>query len=156
MPAGAPKTKRAIDLPEERHARGSSAPLVPLPPQAAGDYELRLYMSNNLALGATLPVRVAAGAPTDASAGFVTAYADRLIGFVAGHQSRYPEPFGHDQGRSAEPGRPRDRARRSGAGAFTTANPQLGFLTLPKGSSVTLGFASHVLVDARGRLLVAA
>ena len=152
VPAGAPKTKHGHSIylrnvaPADHRRRWYT-----LPPQAAGDYELRLYMSNNLALGATLPVRVAAGAPTDASAGFVTAYADRLIGFVAGHQSRYPEPFGHDHG-PFRPNRvdPAIVLGDPGPGPFTTANPQLRFLTLPKGSSVTLGFTSHVLVDAPG------
>ena len=152
VPAGAPKAKHGDSIylrnfaPADHRRRWYT-----LPPQAAGDYELRLYMSNNLALGATLPVRVAASAPSDASAGFVTAYADRLIGFVAGHQSRYPEPIGHDVG----PFRPKrvDPAvvlGNPGPGPFTTANPKLRFLTLPKGSSVTLGFSAHVLVDAPG------
>ena len=45
-----------------------------LPPQAEGDYELRLFLRNNLSLGATLPIRVATGA-IDPRAGFVSAYA---------------------------------------------------------------------------------
>jgi hypothetical protein len=90
VPAGAPRTKHGDSIylrnfaPADHRRRWYT-----LPPQAAGDYELRLYMSNNLALGATLPVRVAADAPSDASAGLVTAYADRLIGV----RSRPSEPL---------------------------------------------------------------
>jgi hypothetical protein len=121
-----------------------------LPPQAEGDYELRLFLRNNLSLGATLPIRVAAGA-SDPWAGFVSAYAERLIGFVAGNQSRYPEPFGHIDGpfRPA-PVDPAIVLGDPGPGPFTTANRQLEFLTLPRGSAVTVGFSDHLLVDGPG------
>ncbi len=120
-----------------------------LPPQPAGDYELRLYLRNGFALGAAVPLRVAAGAAAGPAAAPV--FADRLIEFVAAGRSRYPEPFGHAAG-PYRPG-PVDPAivlGDPGPGPFNSGNPSLEFLTLPTGSYVTLGFTGHVLVDGPG------
>jgi hypothetical protein len=122
-----------------------------LPPQEEGDYELRLFPRWNFVLGASLPVRVAATEKEGPASLLTPVFADRLIEFVAGDQSRYPEPFGHAQGpfRPA-PVDPAIVLGDPGPGPFNSSNRQLEFLTLPKGSYVTVGFSEHLLFDAPG------
>lgn len=122
-----------------------------LPPQAEGEYELRLFLNNNFSLVASLPVRVAASDELGPPTVLTPVFADRLIEFVAGNQSRYEEPFGHVEG-PYRPG-PIDPAivlGDPGPGPFNSGNPKLAFLTLPQGSHVTVGFSKHVLIDGPG------
>jgi len=122
-----------------------------LPAQPPGDHELRLYLRNGFAVGARLPLQVSASGDAGAATIVTPVFADQLIEFAAAGQSRYQEPFGHVEG-PYRPG-PVDPAivlGDPGPGPFNSGNPKLEFLTLPKGSSVTVGFTKHVLVDRPG------
>jgi hypothetical protein len=122
-----------------------------LPPHEEGDYELRLFPRWNFALGASLPIRVAASGKEGLASLFTPVFADRLIEFVAGNHTRRPEPFGYAGGvyRPA-PVDPAIVLGEPGPGPFNSSNEQLEFLTLPKGSHVTVGFSGHVLFDGPG------
>jgi hypothetical protein len=153
VPAGAQRMQRGDKIylrfyapSAERRARWYA-----LPPQPAGEYELRLFRNNNYTLAATLPIRVAVSADAGPARVLTPVFADQLLEFVAGGQSRYAEPFGHLEG-PYRPG-PVDPAivlGDPGPGPFNSGNPKLEYLTLPKGSYVTAGFSKHVLVDGPG------
>lgn len=117
-----------------------------LPPQPPGSYAVRLDRAHVTL--ASVPLRVEAGRHAPRA----KAFADLLLGYAAAGASRYREPFGKLPGsiklQSVDPsimlGDP-------GPGPFRVRrNPELRFLSLPKGSSVTVGFAGVQIVDGSG------
>jgi hypothetical protein len=148
MQAGDPRSRHVSRLDLQRLApRGDFNRWYALEPLPTGSYEVRLMRAHYVL--ARTGFRVAEGG----AAGTATrSYADVLVEYVAGGGTRHEEPFGMLQGvikiQKVDPaivlGDP-------GPGPFTSRrNPELEFLVLPKGSSVTVGFSKVAILDRPG------